>query len=165
MNKLFPSVVILVLWFCSPFAAHAQSTSGFLRMERVRRGEAVCVLVQGDGSYRLEKLFQAKTEMYTGTMDSARVEQLRTMLANKQLRKLSQEGIHNPLISDTIDRFQFDIWRDRGWQELKFSAPESRRPFQESLDPLLRWFRDLQKRPPAAVRVEGSPMRCQPMPV
>jgi hypothetical protein len=157
--------VVLVFWVCFSYAAKAQSSPGVFRMERVQRGEAVCVLVQGDGSYRLEKLFRAKTEMYTGTMDSARIERLRTMLADEQLRRLSQEDIHNPLISDAVDHLQFDVWRDKGWQELRFSAPESRKPFKVSLDPLLQWFRDLQKRPPDSVRVEGSPTRCQPLPV
>lgn len=94
-------------------------------MERVQRGEAVCVLVQDDGSYRLEKLFRAKTEMYTGSLDSTRIERLRAMLDDDQLRKLSQENIHKPLITDTIDDLQFAILRNRGWQELMFHAPAS----------------------------------------
>jgi hypothetical protein len=161
MNKLASGFLVFCLYHHP--AANAQQDPGLLRMERVQRGEAVCVLVRDDGSYRLEKLFQAKTEMYSGSLGSIGVGQLRTMLANEQLRKLAQENIHSPLISDTIDTLQLDIWRDRGWQDLRFFAPESRKPFQESLDPLLRWFQQVQKHPPTAVRVEGPPMRCQPM--
>lgn len=165
MKKLLLSWVSIVVWICSPFSAAAQSGPALLRMERVQRGEAVCVLVQDDGSYRLEKLFRAKTEMYTGSLDSTRIERLRAMLDDDQLRKLSQENIHKPLITDTIDDLQFAILRNRGWQELMLHAPASRKPYKESIDPLLHWFQDLQRQLPAASRVEGSPTRCQPMPV
>jgi len=120
------------------------------------------VLVQDNGSYRLERLFRAKTELYAGSLDSTRVEQLRAMLANDRLRKLSQDDIHKPLITDTYDNVQLAIWRDQGWQELAFISPGSRKPFKESVDPLLHWFQDLQKRRPAAAQVEGPPTRCMP---
>ncbi len=162
MKKLPLSCVSLLVWSCSPFATVAQTGPALLRMERVQVGEAVCVLVQDDGTYRLEKLFRAKTEMFTGSLDAARVEQLRAMLANEPLRKLSQENVRKPLITDAIDDLQFAIWRTEGWQELTFSTPDSRKPYKEALDPLLHWFQDLQKHPPAAARVEGSQTRCQP---
>ncbi len=164
MKRLLTAVIVPLLAAAFPRGASSQSTAvqALLRLERVQMGEAVCVLIQDDGSYRLEKLFRAKTEMYTGTMDEKRVEQLKTLLANEEFRKLSQENIHPPLITDTLDDLQFAIWRDRGWQELTFLSPASRKPFKELIDPLLRWFQDLQKQRPGAVRVEGSPTRCMP---
>jgi hypothetical protein len=102
--------------------------------------------------------------MFKGSLEPARVEQLRALLANDSLRKLSQADIHGPLISDTLDKIQLAIWRDRGWQELLFDSPDTRKPFRESLDPLLRWFQQVQKDHPMASTVEGAATRCMPAP-
>jgi hypothetical protein len=131
-------------------------------MERLQSGQAVCVLVEGNGDYRLEKLFRAKSEMYKGSLEPARVEELRALLARDPLSKLSQEDIHAPLMSDTLDKIQLAIWRDRGWQELVFASPDSRKPFRESLDPLLRWFKEVEKDHPTAGPVDGPATRCMP---
>lgn len=166
MKRLFVAGVLLALGFCTSVGAQTQSgiSQDLFRMERAQPGGAACVLVREDGSYRLEKALQAKTEMYTGALDPAGVGQLRALLANEQLRKLSQADIHNPLITDTFDNVQLAIWRGQNWQELLFVSPSSRKSFKESLDPLLRWFKDLQKRPPEAARVEGTLTRCKPTP-
>jgi hypothetical protein len=163
MQRVFLFLASLAAAFCGSGELRAQQD--LLRMERIQLGEATCVLVEDTGSYRLEKLFRAKTEMYTGTLDASGIERLRTLLANSQLKKLSQDGVRVPLITDTVDELQFAIWRDRGWQELTFPSPDSRKPFKEFLDPMLRWFVDTQKQRPSAVRVEGSPTRCMPKPV
>lgn len=133
-------------------------------MERVQSGEAVCALISDDGSYRLEKVMQNKNEMYMGTIDPSRLDQLRKLLANQQLNGLSQADIHKPLITDTADDVQLAIRRDAGWQELLFLSPASRKPFKESLDPLLRWFQDLQKQRSSATRIAGSRTSCMPPP-
>jgi len=133
-----------------------------LRVERLQPGEAVCVLFQEDGTYRLEKLFRSKAEMYTGRASNGQVEQLTQILGNAQLRKLSQENLTGEIVSDTLDTLDLAIWRQRGWQTLSFHSPSSRKPFKDELDPLLRWFQNLQKSRPAAVKVEGAATRCLP---
>ena len=140
------------------------SSRAILRIERVQDGEAVCALISDDGGYRLEKMFQNKNEMYNGTMDISRLEHLRQLLRNEQLSSLSQTDIHKPLITDTADDVQLAIRRDAGWQELVFLAPASRKPFRESLEPLLHWFQDLQKQRPSATRVTGLLTSCMPPP-
>lgn len=141
-----------------------QSVSpAILRIERVQPGEAVCALVSDDGTYRLEKMFQNKNEMYKGTMELSRLDQLRTLIANQQLSGLSQADIHKPLVTDTADDMQLAVRRRGGWQELVFISPGSRKPFKRALDPLLHWFQDLQKQRPSAARVAGSPTSCMPM--
>lgn len=122
----------------------------------------MCVLIEDSGSYRLEKLFRAKSEMYKGVADPSHVEQLRLILAKNPLPTLSQRDITNPRLTDTLDTIQVAIWRSRGWQELMFGSPESRKPFRESVDPLLRWFEELVKTRPMATRVEGAATRCVP---
>ena len=156
---VFTSVFILLI----ACRLECQSSSrAILRIERVQDGEAVCALISEDGGYRLEKMFQNKNEMYNGTMDISRLEHLRELLRNEQLRGFSQTDIHKPLITDTADDVQLAIRRDAGWQELVFLAPASRRPFKESLEPLLHWFQDLQKQRPSATRVTGLRTSCMP---
>ncbi len=133
-----------------------------LRIERLQAGEAVCALVDDDGTYRLEKLFRAKAEMYTGKASNDEIEQLIQILENPQLRTLSQEKVVGEMISDTLDALDLAIWRQREWQTLSFHNPSSRKPFKDELDPLLRWFQKLQKGRPAAVKVEGAASRCVP---
>lgn len=133
-----------------------------LRIERVQSGEAVCALVQDDGSYRLEKLVRTKGDMYTGRTGSDQIETLRRILADAELRKLSQENIKGELITETLDGLDLAIWRDRGWQTLSFHDSSSRKPFKDSLDPLLRWFQDLQKNRPGSTKVAGPATRCLP---
>ena len=125
-------------------------------------GEAVCVLIRDDGSYRLEKLFRVKAEMYTGKASDDQVKQLAQILGNAQLGKLSQENVSGDITSDTLDQLDVAIWRQRGWQTLSFHNASSRKPFNGELDPLMRWFENLQKKRPEATRVEGAATRCLP---
>lgn len=154
--------LVCILYTASGACGQSNSRS-LLRIERAQPGETVCALVNDNGSYRLEKILQAKSEMYTGSIAPERMDQLRTMLVNQQLSKLSQADIHNPLIADTGDDLQIAIRRGRSWQELLFFSG-GRKPFKESIDPLLHWFQDLQKQRPSATRVEGPRTRCMPMP-
>ena len=131
-------------------------------MERLQPGEDVCVLVAEDGNYRLEKLFRSKAELYVGSLDAAQVEELHAMLAADTLATMSQADIHHPLVTDTLDRLELAAWRADRWQELKFFSADSRKPFRASLDPLLRWFQNVQKERPQASRLEGTPSRCVP---
>jgi hypothetical protein len=166
MKWLLSSITVLALGIgtTAQTLAQTEEAQALLRLERLQVGEDACVLVEQSGDYRLEKLFRAKAEMYKGVLDSAQLSQLRTLLASDSLRKLSQEEIHGPLISNTLETIQLAIWRDRGWQELRFASPESRKPFRESLDPLLRWFQQLQKERPMASQVDGAATRCMPTP-
>lgn len=164
MKRLRWAIASLAFGIVSLIGASSESAFGqdLLRVERLQPGQAVCVLIEDSGSYRLEKLFRAKSEMYNGVVDSNRVEQLRSILSQNPLPTLSQQGVNNQRVTDTLDTIQLAIWRNRGWQELTFGSPESRKPFRASLDPLLRWFEELAKTHPMSTRVEGTPTRCIP---
>jgi hypothetical protein len=156
---LIASVALLTCAF-----SQEKSAQGLLRMERVQMGEAVCVMVQDNGAYRIEKLYRAKTEMYAGTLEDQRLEQLRSLLRDEKLRKLSDGDIPRRLMTDTVDSVELSVWRERGWQNLNFFSPEDRKPYRESIDPLLKWFQDVVKKRPAATAVSGNPTRCVPPP-
>lgn len=161
--SLLPFLLILVFGQTSPATEKPASTpQPLLRIERVREGEAVCALVQSDGSYRLEKLVRVKGDMYAGITDADHVTRLRAILAEAQLRSISQDKIKADLFTDTVDGLDLAIWRDRGWQLLSFRNSSGRKPFKDALDPLLDWFQDLQKKRPAATQVHGPATRCLP---
>lgn len=163
------SLVLLVaacvfVWGQAPLTNQTLSsgTQPLLRIERVQAGEAVCALVQDDGSYRLEKLMRAKGDMYTGKTGPDQIDLLRRILANGELRKISQENIKGDLLTDTLDGLDLAVWRGRGWQTLSFRNSSSRKPFMEEIDPVLNWFQELQKKRPAATKVAGPATRCLP---
>jgi hypothetical protein len=162
MKRLFITFLWILLASC--ILQCQSSSNAILRIERVQPGEAVCALVSNDGSYRLEKMLQNKDEIYQGMMDLSRLDHLRELIANQQLSGLSQTDVRKPLITDTADDVQLAIRRNGGWQELVFLSPGSRRPFKESLEPLLRWFQDLQKQRPSATRVKSPRTSCMPPP-
>ena len=146
--------------------SYGQATTGsgrpLLRMERAQPGELECVLVGEDGSYRVEKMFRAKTEVFTAPAGSLQIGELQAILANDKFAKLSQADIHQPLITDTIDDLLLAVWRGQSWQQLKFASRDSRKPFQEFMSPLLHWFQDVQKRRVGATRSNEAPTRCTP---
>lgn len=170
MQRLFLTLALLLPLSIAALAQTVPSNQrpalnvpqALLRIERIQPGEAVCALVREDGTYRLEKLFRAKAEMYTGKASNDQVEQLSEVLGNAQLRKLSQENVSGDIVSDTLDKLDVAIWRERRWQTLSFHNPSSRKPFKDGLDPLLKWFQNLQKSRPAATRVGGAATRCLP---
>jgi len=159
---LLPSSFALAQAVPGDGQAASSALQPLLRIERLQSGEAVCALINDDGTYRLEKLFRAKAEMYTGKAGNDQVAELTQILGNAQLRSLSQEKVLGEMVSDTLDALDLAIWRQRGWQTLSFHNPSSRKPFKDELDPLLKWFQNLQKSRPAAVRVEGAATRCLP---
>jgi hypothetical protein len=156
------SVFLLVFAAWVGVAAQDATYRPFFRMERLRPGEDVCVLVAEDGNYRMERYYAPRTEIYIGVLDPAQIAQIHTMLTAGLLPTLSQAEIHNPLVSREIEIVQLNMMEKNGWRQLRFTAPESRKPYRASLDPLLNWFQDLQKELHSATKLESAPSRCAP---
>ncbi len=157
-------LVLLVWSLAASTTVRAQTPQDELlvRMERARPHDDVCMLLNRSGAYRLEWVYAAKTEVYIGTLSAASVAGLEERLNKEELRRLSQEQIISPPISDTWDRIAFDIRREHRWQALKFPGPESRKPFAAFLDPLINWFEDVAGEHPGAVLVNTGASRCVP---
>ena len=165
MSRFVCCVILCVLASGCLLLGQSDTTHPLIRMERIQPGEAICVLVSSDGNYRLEKLYRSKNELYVGTISSGALTELRNLISVAPLPNLSQRDVHTPLVTDTFDELDLAILREKGWQQLKFGSPEGRKPYKESLDPLLRWFQTLQKDRPGANKIDGSPSRCAPPPV
>jgi len=161
---------ICVLTVCLPWLpANAQDvTPGsrdpfpfVARLERLQLGADVCALVSQTGEYRLERFFRARTDVFVGSLPASELQTLEQLLGSDELRQLSQQQIPRPLVSSTFDRFTIAIFGPQGTQNLLFSAPESRKPFRKSLDPIMHWLDNLQKAPHNKLSADSA-SHCMP---
>ncbi len=132
-----------------------------MRMERLRVGEDVCVLMNQSGQYRLERKYPSTTQVFLGSLSPAELQQLHATLNADGLQKLSQSQIPHFLVSDTLDEVLIDIFRSASVQNLAFNTPESRKRFRGSVDPLLRWLDGVQKQHHVQLH-EESASHCMP---
>jgi hypothetical protein len=147
------------LWAQAP--AKGPENEGLVRLERVRRDEKVCVAVDRAGSYQLEKVYPAKSEVYAGTLPATGMTELERALNSDELRQLSQQQISAPPATQSLDQLFIAVRRQDGWQRLSFTTPESRKPFAKIVDPLTKWFDTMAKERPGASSVKSDPTHCE----
>jgi len=157
--------VALVLMFGALLAIQTQSpaqdTSDYLaRMERQTREENVCMLLQKDGHFHLERIVTGRPRVFEGTLVSASVSELESLVNAQQIVDLKQTAIETSLVGEDLDQFLIAISRPNGWQSLSFPSGKSRKPFKTTLDPILKWLdRNKQQQNP----ITGAPTnRCMP---
>ena len=64
------------------------------------------------------------------------------------------------LVGENIDHLLLAVNRPNGWQSLNFPTGKSRKPFKNSLDPLVKWLeRNMQQQNPLPPQ---APSRCVP---
>jgi hypothetical protein len=141
--------------------SQAASDSPFLmRMERQTREENVCMLVQQNGHYYLERIITGRPRVFEGTLDSSAVSELQPLLNSDQLTNLKQAQIETSLASEDMDQVLIAIERPYGWQSLNFPSGKSRKPYKAVMDPLVRWLdRNKQQQNPI---VGVATSRCMP---
>ncbi len=128
----------------------------------MRPAEDVCVLLRGDGQYHLERLFANRTDIFEGSMSSVELQELRHVLDSDELFQLKQEKINNPLINYEFDQLLVGVLRPGYRQNLRFPGPESRQPYRQSLDPLLKWLDSLHKEKHIQLSDEAGRNNCLP---
>jgi hypothetical protein len=166
--KLADTSLLLVSFLLSTALLFGQAPverrePGFwVRMERFYDHEDVCILVNTEGNYHLERVFSNKSEVYVGSLDAATVADLTAKLDAEQLRGLSQQAIRTALFSDTLDHFWIAVSRDGTLQSLNFPNVESRKPYRKSLDPLLNWLGILERSRKNGTQLATPPGRCVP---
>jgi hypothetical protein len=133
-----------------------------MRLERQTRSEDVCVLVHSDGQFHLERIapgvFQSR--IYEGTFPADQVAELRQMLDNDKLKGATQQQIKMELVGEDQDQVLLAIDRANGWQSLHFPSGNSRKPYKEALDPLLKWLDRAKQQPHAMPNAVSD--RCMP---
>ncbi len=158
------STVSSVVFCCiaSSLFCWSQATSSIgsfpVRMERQTREENVCMLLQQDGHYHLERIVTGRPRVFEGTLEPSAVSELQPLL--NQLASLKQAQIETSLVSEDMDQFVIAINRSNGWQSLRFPSGKSRKPYKTTMDPLVKWLdRNKQQQNPL---VGVAPTRCIP---
>ena len=141
-------------------SASPASPTYLLRMERGTRAENVCILVRGDGQFHLERTAPNRSRIYEGSFPASSLQELQQMLDTGELQKLSQDQISVELVSEDLDQMLLAIRRPEHWQKLSFPTARTRKPFRNSLDPLVKWL-DRVKQQPQEVG-NATPSRCMP---
>lgn len=131
-----------------------------VRLERQTREENVCMLVQKDGRYHLERTTTGHSRVFIGSLDASAMTELGPLLTANQLVELKQAQIESTGAGQDIDQVMITITRPTGRQTLTFASAKSRKPFKEQIDPILRWLdRNKQQQNPVA---DAPPSRCIP---
>ena len=164
--SLYLSTLIFSI-LCGGLSAQAATevsspASEFLaRIEHGQQSEDACALVSRNGKYRFERRFPRKTDVFVGTLSQEQLHSLEEMLNHQSLVGLSSKNIPNQLITDSLDLFMLDVFRNEGLQHLSFIDSGSRKPFQDSLRPIMSWFEQLRKLPHTQM-AEANASRCMP---
>ena len=160
----FAFVASLLLSACS-LAQGESSDSKYsyqLRLEQITEGENVCVLLRRDGHYHFERTLSDKALVYEGSISRASLKEIQAVVNNDALLRLTQSKIPLHLYSVSWDELDLRIARVAGWQQLRFPDAEARKAFQQSLDPLLKWFHGLPTENRTEISEEEGKNNCLP---
>jgi hypothetical protein len=114
---------------------------------------ATCVVVHEDGRFRFENSQQdiqlgpagrPTIKIYVDTLPEPLLKQLREIVDDQALLEI-KSPVHNDQILNGVDQISATVPRKNGVQNFTFLDPDSRKPFDKALKPLLEWFRDVQK--------------------
>ena len=131
------------------------------RMERSQPGEDVCVLVSKTGDYRLEQQVRTETRVFVGRLPGPDLHSLQVLLNDNNFRAIAPDQVKDRPQAFTFDFVTLDVFREQENQHLVFKTPDSRKPFRDSVDPLLKWLSTIQKTSRHRV-AESNASRCRP---
>lgn len=140
----------------------SQAPAYLLRMERLRPAKGVCVLVRGDGQYHVERLSSEDIDIFEGILSAQDLQTLFHMVNEGELLQLSQDKISTPMITSGLDEFDIAVLRPGHWQSLAFPAPESRKPHEQVVNPLLHWLEELEKQKHVSLPEDEARNNCLP---
>jgi len=100
------------------------------------------MLIRNDGQYHLERLApgMGQSRIYEGTLPESAMSDLQKILNTDDMRSLTQAKIHMALVGEDRDQLLVAIDRDGSWQSLHFTSGASRKPFKNTIDPLVKWL-------------------------
>lgn len=151
--------LVCSLIFSVPCIAQGNGGPYLVRLEHQTREENVCILVQRDGNYHLERTALGHPRVFEGTLAAPVVSELEPYLNAPQLVELKQTQI-DASAGEDMDQFMMTVPRAGGWQKLIFPSSKSRKPYKAEMDPILKWLdRNKQQQNPIA---ESASNRCVP---
>lgn len=163
-------VLLLFGIFGTPWARAQTSTHDtesaasiyLLRLERASYLQSVCVLLNRNGQYHLERHTPEKVRVFEGNLDAEELRDIIRILSGDRLFNLEQKGIPDMMLKSDNDQVMLEIHRPGFWQELSFPDSASREPFRDAMDPLLKWFDTLNKRKKHQLSEEAGRNNCLP---
>jgi hypothetical protein len=141
--------------------SYLDHSSYLIRLERMQPTRDVCVLVQEDGQYHLERLLASKADIFEGLLTADQMQVLQGTVVSDQVRKLTQDKIKVPT-RHSPDDLLVSIARSGQWQNLKFTGNEAREPYGEYLDPLLVLLDELPKQKHKTLSEGAGRNNCMP---
>lgn len=120
------------------------------------------MLVRRDGQYHLERLHPYGIRVFEGELPNGALASLENLLTKDRLFQLQQSDIAVPHTTGDLDQLFVSVLRPAHWQNLEFDAAESRKPYEEFLNPLLKWLDDLQEEKAKELTEESGRNNCLP---
>lgn len=102
-----------------------------------------------------------RTKVFEGTLPEAKLLEVRKLIDNDELRVLTQQQIVPPSANVLLDELHVDVFRGDHWQDLFFLDVSSRKPFEHSIAPLVRWLETLHKEPHRELTEDEGKNDCQ----
>jgi VWFA-related protein len=130
------SAFLLLAAFLHGQTSSSNASPYLLRIQHVTDGEQVCALLRRDGQYHFER----SSAVYEGALPPATLTDLQNALDTDELTHLTQAAIPLPIVSYHRDEVELTIARGTTWQLLHFVDAGSRKPFHQSLDPVMKWL-------------------------
>ncbi len=132
-----------------------------LRLETMDFVNQECVLLQRDGHFHLEEEKGRHTKVFEGLLPEDKMRELQQMIDDEKLVQLTQEQIVSPPGDILLDELRVDVFRSDHWQDLFFMDVASRKPFDRSIAPLVRWLAALHKEQHRELTEDEGKNDCQ----
>ncbi len=158
----FIFAVLSTAWASDQQAATPAAVPYLLRMERLQSDQDLCVLVRDDGQYHVERLRTSGVRLFEGKLRDGALASLNDLLTKDELLHLQQSDIAASLTTQNRDQIFVSVLRSTHWQNLEFDSAASRKPYEEFLDPLLKWLDDLPKEKAKELTEESGRNNCLP---
>src|SRR5437868_5263476 len=135
------SVCVCILLAVSlPVTAQTTSNPPLVRMERQTFDQDTCMLVRNDGQFHLERLApgMGQNRIYEGTLPEGALSELQKILDTDDFKNLTQAKIQMALVGEDRDQLLVAVDRNGSWESLHFTSGGSRKPFKNTIDPLVK---------------------------
>jgi hypothetical protein len=143
-------------------ATQDEASASLLRLERASHLQSVCVLLNANGQYHLERHTTQKVRVFEGSITSNELRDIIRIVSDDQLYDLEQKQIPDLMMKADDEHLVLDIHRPGAWQQLLFPDSASREPFRETVGPLVQWLDRVNKRKMHELSEEAGRNNCLP---
>jgi len=167
LNVLLVAAIFVTSWARAQTQSNAPATETaapvyLLRLERAQDLQSVCVLLDSNGAYHLERHSLQKIRVFEGALNADDLRDIIRILSGDALFNLEQKQIPDLMLKADSDQVILEIHRPGSWQQLFFPDSGSREPFRSAMDPLLKWLDVVNKRKVRELSEEAGRNNCLP---